>query len=70
MLRIKEVKFQDSDHRYGDKEAVAIMEDGSKEIVIYWFSDELHFSTTEFIGLTIEQARDLKQRRDMEYLRS
>ena len=70
MTRIKSVVFQDSDHRYGDKEAVATMEDGSEEFVFPWFSDELRFSTRELIGLTIEQARDLKQARDVAYLRS
>lgn len=68
--RITSVKFQDSDHRYGDREAVALMDDGSEEIVIHWFSDELQFNTTEFIGLTVEEARDLKQARDVAYLRS
>ena len=42
-MRIKSVIFQDSDHRYGDKEAVATMEDGSETFVFPWFSDELRF---------------------------
>jgi hypothetical protein len=70
MLRIYSVIFQDSDHRYGDKEVIATMEDGSKEFVFPWFSDELSFTKTELLGLTIEQARDLKQTRDVAYLRS
>lgn len=70
MTRIKTVTFQDSNHRYGDKEAVAIMEDGSEQFVFPWFSDELSFTTRELIGLTIEQARDLKQARDVAYLQS
>lgn len=70
MNRIKSVKFQDSNHRYGDKEAVATMEDGSEEVVIHWFSDELQFIPNELVSLTIEQARDLKQARDIAYLRS
>ena len=69
-MRIKSVIFQDSDHRYGDKEAVAIMEDGSEQFVFPWFSDELKFWEDELIGLTIEQARDLKQARDIAYLQS
>lgn len=70
MTRISMVKFQDSDHRYGDKEAIATMEDGSEEFVFPWFSDELQFTEIELIGLTLEQARDLKQARDTAYLRS
>ena len=41
MTRIKSVIFQDSDHRYGDREAIATMEDGSEKFVFPWFSDEL-----------------------------
>lgn len=70
MSRISEVKFQDSDSRYGNKEATAVMEHGGKEFVFAWFDDELTFTTQELIGLTIEEARDLKQARDISYLRS
>jgi len=69
-MRIKSVIFQDSNHRYGDKEAIATMEDGSEKFVFPWFSDELSFTKTELLGLTIEQARDLKQARDIAYLQS
>lgn len=70
MNRIAAVRFQDSDHRYGDKEAVAQMLDGTEQVVFHWFSDELQFSTRELVGLTLEEARDLKQARDIAYLRS
>jgi hypothetical protein len=70
MNRIKSVKFQDSDHRYGDKEAVATMDDESEELVFHWFSDELSFREEELVAMTIEQARDLRQERDIAYLRS
>ena len=70
MPRITEVRFLNSNHRYGDKEAVATLDDGSEEIIIHWFSDELHFSPNDFIGMTVEGARDFKQARDVAYLRS
>ena len=70
MNRIASITIRDSDHRYGDKEAIADMEDGSEVIVFHWFSDELQFTTSELIGLTVEQARDLKQQRDIAYLQS
>ena len=69
-MQIVSVRFQDSDHRYGDKEAVAIMENGQETFVFPWFSDELSFKEEELLGLTIEQARDLKQARDTAYLMS
>jgi len=68
--KIKEVRFQDSERRYGNKEAIATMEDGTEEFAICWFDDELRFNEREFIGLTIEEARDLKQARDIAYLQS
>ena len=77
MSVIKSVKFQSNDHRppskrrYGDREAVATMSDGNKDVyVMCWFSDELRFWEEELIGLTIEEARNLKQARDIAYLRS
>jgi hypothetical protein len=70
MNRIKSVKFEDSQHRYGDREAIATMDDGSEMVVFHWFSDELSFSKEELIGMTLEQARDLRTARDIAYLQS
>jgi hypothetical protein len=70
MNRIKSVKFEDSQNRYGDREAVATMDDGSEMVVFHWFSDELSFSKEELVGMTLEQARDLRTARDIAYLRS
>lgn len=69
-MKIVSVKFEDSDDRYGDKAAVATLEDSSKKLVIVWFSDELTFKEEELIGLTVEEAQDLKEKRDIEYLRT
>lgn len=68
--RIKSVTFLDSLSRYGNKEAQAIMEDGAKQFVFSWFDDEISFTPEEFVGLTIDEAHDLKQKRDIQYLRS
>lgn len=68
--RIKSVLFQDSDSRYGNKEVRAIMDDGGEQLVFAWFDDELRFLPGEFIGLTVEEARDLKTKRDIAYLQS
>lgn len=69
-LKIKSVSFQDSENRYGNKEAVATLEDGTQAVAFAWFDDELTFRPEELVGLTIERARDLKQERDIRYLRS
>jgi|1186.fasta_scaffold232514_3 hypothetical protein len=68
--KIKSVVFQRSNHRYGNMAAIATMEDGEEKFVFAWFDDELCFTASEFVGLTIEEARDLKQAKDIAYLRS
>lgn len=35
-----------------------------------YYPDELHFDESEFVGLTIEQAKKLIHERDVAYLRS
>lgn len=42
----------------------------SEELLFSYFPDELSFSESEFIGLTAEQARALKHKKDLAYLRS
>lgn len=69
-MKIERATIQSSENRYGDLEFWAVMEDGSGQFVFAWFSDELTFKPEEIIGLTIEEARDLKQSRDIAYLRS
>ena len=70
MLKIKAVKFQDSESRQGNREIMATMDDGSDAYVFSYYDDELTFSCDELIGLTIDEARDLKQEKDIAYLRS
>ena len=70
MQIIKSIVFQPSEHRYGNMEAVATTEDRDDQFVFAWFDDELSFKPEELIGLTISEARDLKQLKDIAYLRS
>jgi hypothetical protein len=69
-MKIKSVIFMDSISRYGNKEAIAKLENGEERFVFAWFDDELYFNPVELLGLTIEQARDLRQERDIRYLQS
>jgi len=42
-----------------------------KEHVLFsYFPDEISFRAEEFPGLTVEQALDLRHKRDVQYLRS
>jgi hypothetical protein len=51
-------------------EVQAEFEDGSKKTLFSFYPDEISFTESEFIGLTEEQARELKGKKDRTYLRS
>lgn len=73
--KIKEVTFRPTHHKYGNQEAYVLLEDEDGLAVgvttaFVWFDDELTFREEELVGLTLEQAQDLKQQRDIAYLRS
>jgi hypothetical protein len=46
------------------------LENGSEEFLFDFYPDEIMFSENEFIGLTIEESRHLKFKKDRNYLRS
>jgi hypothetical protein len=46
------------------------LDDGTVETLFSFYPDEISFSTTEFIGLTVEEARELRTTRDKQYLQS
>ena len=52
------------------RSVTAELEDGSRELLFSYYSDELSFTRDEFVGLTVDQARSLHHRRDVEYLQS
>ena len=51
-------------------EVTVSLEDGSKTVLFEYYPDELTFLPEEFIGLTVEQGKDLKRTKDIAYLRS
>lgn len=48
----------------------ATFEDGTRKKLFGYFSDELFFSESEFVGLTERQALDLRHKKDVAYLQS
>lgn len=46
------------------------LEDGSTELLFEYYPDEISFTEKEFIGLTVEEARHLKFKKDKDYLQS
>lgn len=51
-------------------EVSVTLEDGSSRKLFSFFPDEISFVPADFIGLTVEQAHELRQARDTAYLRS
>ena len=49
---------------------VITMEDDSYKSICRYYTDELRFSESEFVGLTEDGARNLCHQRDVQYLQS
>lgn len=54
----------------GQNVVTATLDDGAEVELFRYYTDELSFTEAEFTDLTIQEARDLFTRRDIEYLRS
>lgn len=73
MAKIVSVVITPSDRKVSRYEAEvhATMEDGSTNVPVFkFFDDELSFTPDEFVGKTIAEAREMKRRKDIEYLQS
>ncbi len=46
------------------------MEDGTEQFLYEYYPDEISFSPSEFLGLTIDEAKHLKFIKDRNYLQS
>jgi hypothetical protein len=46
------------------------MEDGTEQFLYEYYPDEISFSPSEFVGLTLDEARHLKFIKDRNYLQS
>ena len=44
--------------------------DGQEHFLFWYYPDELSFSESEFIGLDLASAIDLKRQKDLAYLKS
>jgi len=50
---------------------MVVLEGETQEQELFeYYPDEISFSPQEFIGLTVEEARSLKGKKDRDYLRS
>jgi hypothetical protein len=46
------------------------LEDGTEQFLYEYYPDEISFSPSEFVGLTIDEAKHLKFIKDRNYLQS
>jgi hypothetical protein len=58
--------------QFGDMAAVFVKTDGGSETVklFSYFHDEISFTPAELLGLTVEQAHELRHKKDVAYLQS
>lgn len=63
--------FKDiGDFHWGRTKVVATMEDGSEHIAFSYFADELNFTPDQFVGKTLDEARQIHHQADVAYHRS
>ncbi len=54
---------------YDECQLVAKLEDGSEEFLFGYFPVEYNFPVDALIGITVEEAYELKSRMDLEYFK-
>jgi hypothetical protein len=57
-------------HLWGHCEVIANLDDNNRLEVFRYYPDEISFTEAELVGLTVEQAKALRHRRDVEYLQT
>jgi len=45
-------------------------EDNTEHFLFQYYPDEISFTPNEFIGLTLEEGKDLKRKKDLKYIQS
>lgn len=58
--------------RFGDMAKIHVKHENSntEELLFSYFADEIYFSPSELVGLTVDQANRLYHEKDVAYLRS
>ncbi len=69
-MRIKSARI-DVYGRFGlTRKVYAVLTDGHEVDLFEYYPDELSFTSDEFVGLAVDEAHDLRHRKDVAYLRS
>jgi hypothetical protein len=71
-MKIKSAKITEMPKKMFDPmpKVIATLENGEEKELFEYYPDELHFTPEEFVGLTVEQAHELRHKKDVAYLRS
>ena len=69
MKKIIKAEIQHPD-RWGSSKVIVTYDDGSTELLLEFYRDEISFSPEEFIGLTAEAGHEVFHKKDVAYLRS
>lgn len=72
MARIKSARITEMPKQLFDPmpKVYVTTEDGKEQFLFEYYPDELSFAPSEFVGLTVDEARSLKFKKDVAYLRS
>jgi len=57
-------------HAFGYCQVHATFNDGTSQELFNYYSEEISFREPEFTGMTADEARQLRHKRDVEYLQS
>lgn len=69
-MKIKSARITASKDIFDIPKVYVTTEDGKEQLLFEYYPDELMFSPSEFVGLTIKEANTLKFKKDVAYLRS
>lgn len=71
-MRITAARITGLDSAFEDMTTptVHVTVDGAESELLSFYSDEITISPEELVGLTVDEARELKRRKDVTYLTS
>jgi hypothetical protein len=71
-MRIKSARITDMPKKMFDPmpKVIAVLENDEEKELFEYYPDELSFTPDEFVGLTVDEAYELRHKKDVAYLRS
>ena len=71
-MRIKSARITEMPKKMFDPmpKVFATLDNGEEKFLFEYYPDELSFTPDEFVGLTFDEAHDLRHKKDVAYLQS